>query len=159
MSIGEVIRKIDRYLKKEAVGSLVVDVQNKTDLEAIVTWYQLPHNTFIFASDVDICNPDEFPTVDRLLDRLSKENKNFFVREISSFYMLKGERELLQELKELLSMSIAGHVIILTYRCEDYLRTLIKNDRRLENRIYILSGEQTPRPSLIFTIKGFKHIE
>ncbi len=157
MSIGEVIRKIDRYLKKEAVGSLVVDVQNKTDLEAIVTWYQLPHNTFIFASDADICNPDEFPTVDRLLDRLSKENKNFFVREISSFYMLKGERELLQELKELLSMSIAGHVIILTYRCEDYLRTLIKNDRRLENRIYILSGEQTPRPSLIFTIKGFKH--
>ena len=29
MTISEVIKKIDRYLKKDNVGSLVVDVQNK----------------------------------------------------------------------------------------------------------------------------------
>lgn len=152
MSIDEVIKKIDRYLKKDSIGPLIVDVQNKADLEAIIVQYQLPQNTFISASDADICNPDEFPEIDSLLERLSDENKNFFVREISTFYMLKGEKELLQELKELLYISVTGHVVILTYACEAYLRMLIKNDKRLENKICILGGEQVPRPNIIFII-------
>ena len=156
MTISEVIKKIDRYLKKDNVGSLVVDVQNKTDMEAIVTQYQLPQNIFICASDPEICNSDEFPAIDKLLAKLATGNDNFFVREVSTFFMLKGEKELSQELKELLSMSIAGHVVILTYQCKDYLQALIKNDKRLEGRICILDGDQGLRPKLVFTISGVK---
>lgn len=156
MTISEVIKKIDRYLKKDNVGSLMVDVQNKADMEAIVTQYQLPKNTFICASDPEICNPDEFPAIDRLLTKLATGEDNFFVREISTFYMLKGEKELSQELKELLSMSIAGHVVILTYQCKGYLHTLVKNDKRLEGRICILDGDQGLRPKLILTMSGIK---
>ena len=156
MTISEVIKKIDRYLKKDNVGSLVVDVQNKADMEAIVTQYQLPQNTFICVSDPEICNSDEFPAIDKLLEKLATGDDNFFVREVSTFYMLKGEKELSQELKELLSMSIAGHVVILTYQCKDYLQTLIKNDKRLDGRICILDGEQSLRPKLVFTISGVK---
>lgn len=156
MTISEVIKKIDRYLKKDNVGSLMVDVQNKADMEAIVTQYQLPKNTFICASDPEICNPDEFPAIDRLLTKLATGKDNFFVREISTFYMLKGEKELSQELKELLSMSIVGHVVILTYQCKDYLHTLVKNDKRLEGRICILDGDQGLRPKLILTMSGIK---
>lgn len=156
MTISEVIKKIERYLKKDNVGSLVVDVQNKADMEAIVTQYQLPQNTFICASDPEICNSDEFPATDRLLAILATGDDNFFVREISTFYMLKGEKELSQALKELLSMSIAGHVVILTYQCKDYLQTLIKNDKRLEGRICFLDGEQGLRPKLVFTMSGIK---
>lgn len=155
MTISEVIKKIDRYLTKDNVGSLVVDVQNKVDMGAIVTHYQLPQNTFLFASDPEICNFDEFPSIDRLLERLTTGTDNFFVREISSFYMLKGEKELSQELKELLSMNIAGHVVILTFQCKDYLQTLIRSDKRLEGRICILDGQQGLRPKLVFTISGF----
>ena len=36
MTIQEVIKKIDRYLKKDNVEPLIVDVQNKADLEAII---------------------------------------------------------------------------------------------------------------------------
>ena len=152
MTINEVIRKIDRYLQKDSVGPLLVDAQSKADIEAIVTHYQLPGNTFISASDSGLCNPDEFPLIDRLLERLASENKAFFVREISSFYMLKGEKELSQELKELLSMNILGHAVIITFQCEPYLRLLIKNDRRLEGKICILNGESCSRPKLVFTI-------
>ena len=155
MTISEVIKKIDRYLKKDNVGSLVVDVQNKADMEAIVTQYQLPQNAFISASDPEICNSDEFPAIDRLLAKLATEN-NIFVRELSTFYMLKGEKELSQVLKEILSMSIAGHAVILTYQCKDYLQALIKNDKRLEGRICILDGEKGLRPKLVFTISGVK---
>ena len=36
MTIQEVIKKIDRYLKKDNVEPLIVDVQNKVDLDAIM---------------------------------------------------------------------------------------------------------------------------
>ena len=36
MTTQEVIKKIDRYLKKDNVEPLIVDVQNKTDLNAIM---------------------------------------------------------------------------------------------------------------------------
>ena len=36
MTIQEVIKKIDRYLKKDNDEPLIVDVQNKADLDAIM---------------------------------------------------------------------------------------------------------------------------
>ena len=36
MTIQEVIKKIDRYLKKDNVEPLIVDVQNKAELDAIM---------------------------------------------------------------------------------------------------------------------------
>lgn len=156
MAIQEVIKKIDRYLKKDDVEPLIVDVQNGADLDAIMIHYKLPQNVFLCASDTEFCKTDEFPIIPNILERLSNENRNFFVSEISSFFMLKGEKALVQELKELLSMSIAGHVVILTFQCAEYLRTLIKNDRRLDSRICILDGVPSVRPRLIFTETDIK---
>lgn len=156
MAIQEVIKKIDRYLKKDDVEPLIVDVQNGADLDAIMIHYKLSQNVFLCASDTEFCKTDEFPIIPNILERLSNENRNFFVSEISSFFMLKGEKALVQELKELLSMSIAGHVVILTFQCAEYLRTLIKNDRRLDSRICILDGVPSVRPRLIFTETDIK---
>ena len=156
MAIQEVIKKIDRYLKKDDVEPLIVDVQNGADLDAIMIHYKLPQNVFLYASDEEFCKTDEFPIIPNILERLSNENRNFFVCEISSFFMLKGEKALVQELKELLSMNIAGHVVILTFQCAEYLRTLIKNDRRLDSRICILDGVPSVRPRLIFTETDIK---
>ena len=119
MTIQEVIKKIDRYLKKDNVEPLIVDVQNKTDLDAIMLHYKLPQNSFLCASDTEFCKADEFPIIPNILERLANENSNFFVGEISSFFMLKGEKALVQELKELLSMSIASHAVILTFQCAE----------------------------------------
>ena len=156
MAIQEVIKKIDRYLKKENVEPLIVDVQNKEDLDTVMLHYKLPQNVFLCASDTEFCKADEFPLIPDILERLANENRNFFVSEISSFFMLKGEKALVQELKELLSMSIAGHAVILTFQCAEYLRTLIKNDRRLDIRVCILDGVQSVRPRLVFTEAGIK---
>ncbi len=158
MTTDEVIKKIDRYLRKDDVGSIIVDVQNKTDMEIIVTHYQLPQYTFIYASDPEICNYDEFPTIDRLLERIANETDSFFIKELSTFYMLKGEKELSRELKELLSMNIAGHVVFLTYQCKNYLQALIKSDKRLQGRVCIIDGQQCLRPKLVFTIGGVRSL-
>ena len=156
MTIQEVIKKIDRYLKKDNVEPLIVDVQNGADLDAIMLHYQLPQNVFLCASDTEFCNTDELPIISNILKRLAYENTNFFVSEISSFFMLQGEKALVQELKELLFMSIVGHAVIFTFQCAEYLRTLIKNDRRLDRRVCILDGVQSVRPRLVFTEAGIK---
>lgn len=156
MTIQEVIKKIDRYLKKDNVEPLIVDVQNEADLDAIMLHYKLPQNVFLCASDTEFCKADEFPIIPNILERLANENSSFFVSEISSFFMLKGEKALVQELKELLSMSVAGHAVILTFQCAEYLLALIKNDRRLDSRICILDGVRSVRPRLVFTEEGIK---
>ena len=157
MTIQEVIKKIDRYLKKDNVEPLIVDVQNGADLDTIMLHYQLPQNVFLCASDTEFCNTDELPIIPNILKRLANENTNFFVSEISSFFMLQGEKALVQELKELLFMSIAGHAVIFTFQCAEYLRTLIKNDRRLDRRVCILDGVQSVRPRLVFIGGGISN--
>lgn len=149
-----VFKKIDRYLKKENIGTLVVDLQNKADIDLLVTYYDLPQNSIIYASDPKFCKPDEFPTIANLLDMLSKEKRNFFVREIASLYRLKGENALIQVLTELLSMNIAGHAIIITYQCGAFLEQIIKNDKRLEGRVCVVEGKKAELPQFVFTIKG-----
>lgn len=156
MTIDAVLKKIDRYLKKENMGPLVVDVQNRRDLDAIVTHYNLPQNNFVNASDPLFCKDDEFPSIASLFDLLTKDNGIYFVREVSSFFRMKGEEALTQTLVELLSMNSIGHVVILTYQCEAFLESIIKNDRRLEGRICVVDGEKTELPQFIFTMKDLK---
>ena len=143
MTIDAAFKKIDRYLKKENIGPLVVDAQNRNDLDAIVTHYDLPQNRFIYASDSKFCKTDEFPSMAALLNFLEKGTEVYFVREISSFFHMMGEKELKQALTELLSVNSSGHVVILTYQCEVFLNTIIKGDRRMGERICIVEGEKT----------------
>lgn len=153
MTIDAVFKKIDRYLKKENIGPLVVDVQNSEDLDAVVTHYNLPQNEFICASDTRFCKADEFPDMASLMNFLGNETGNYFVQEVSSFFRLKGETELKQMLMEFLSMSIAGHVVIFTYQCNSFLTSIIRNDRRLDNRICVIDGVHADIPKLVFTAK------
>ena len=76
MTIQEVIKKIDRYLKKDNVEPLIVDVQNKADLDAIMLYYKLPQNVFLRASDTEFCKADEFPIIPNILERLANENNS-----------------------------------------------------------------------------------
>ena len=153
MTIDAVFKKIDRYLKKENIGPLVVDVQNSEDLDAVVTHYNLPQNEFICASDTRFCKADEFPDMASLMNFLGNETGNYFVQEVSSFFRLKGETELKQILMEFLSMSSAGHVVIFTYQCNSFLTSIIRNDRRLDNRICVIDGVHADIPKLVFTAK------
>lgn len=153
MKYDAVFKKIDRYLKKDNMGPLLVDVQNKSDLDTIMMHYHLATNKFIALSDPEFCKEDEFPSISSLENYLVKEQQTVFVREFSSFYRLKGEKALEQALYELLSLNIIGHVIILTYQCDNYLAKLIKNDVRLEGRICLVEGEKVELPQFVFLRK------
>ena len=150
MSIDSAIKKIDRYLSKENVQPLIVDVQNVRDMQAIRMHYNVGNWTFIAANKY--CAKDEFPQIEVLFNELQGKNRTIFVTGLSIYLKLNGEQYLKDNLKNILSVGSTGHVVLLTYQCKKYLSF---SDPRLNNRIVVVDGSEDPRPSLIFTSDKF----
>ncbi len=147
MGIDTCTQRIDHYLSKENVQPMVVDVQNRKDLLELITHYKVGKNIFIAASDSDYCNYDEYPDISALLNVFSIEEGPFFVTELSSFLKLDGEVYLRRKLREILDMTIAGHVVIISYQCKKYLEF---QDSRIANRICIVDSPLDKIPTLTF---------
>lgn len=145
MKIDACIKKVSKYLTSENSQPLIVDVQNGKDLAEISTHFRVDGNTFLSASD--FCNADELPRMDTLLTKLCEKDENIFLTELSLFLKLQGEYELQQQLANILAMTIAGHVIVLTYQCNQQLQF---SDPRFNMRICIIDSDEAVKPSLIF---------
>lgn len=146
--IDTCISIIDMYQKRDNAGPLIVDVQNKDDLLLIVNHFNVIGNIFVFTSNY--AEKDEFPQLDKLLDFIQNSENNIFIRELSTFLKLKGYEVTKQELKSLLSVTIKGHVVILTYQCKNMLLELISEDHRRKESICIIEGKESLLPKLIF---------
>lgn len=145
MDIDACIKKIDRYLLKDNVQPLVVDVQNRADLSELVTHYNVSGNVFAAASQY--CNVDEYPQIDELGNDISSKTERLFVTGLSAFLKLQGEKMLRETLREILGMSSAGHVVVITYQCRQYLDC---SDPRLERRIVFVDGMADEKQRLVF---------
>lgn len=148
MNVDGCIKKIDKYLTKTDVQPCIVDVQTTADLSAVVTQYNV--GAYKFINVAEYCNNDEFPRIEALIDVLAHQESATFVTGISPFLKLKGEQYLRDTLKNILSMTVKTHVIVLTVRCGKFLNY---GDPRLANRITILDGDVTPKQNLVFTAK------
>lgn len=148
MNIDGCIKKIDKYLTKDNVQPCIVDVQTAADLSAVVTHYNV--GTYKFIDIAEYCNNDEFPHIDALIDVLTHQECATFITGISSVLKLKGDQYLRDTLKNILSMTVQTHIIVLTVRCGKYLNY---TDPRLANRITIVGGDSSIKQNLIFTAK------
>lgn len=156
MNLAECKKKIDRFLSKDNVQPLIVDVQNQKDWSDLMVHYNVGTNNVIKASDY--CKKDEFPQVDTLFHDLETKRGTTFVTGISSFLKLHGEQELRKVIKEILSMPTAGHVVVVTYQCHKYMDF---KDSRLQPRIAVLDGEEQILPEIYLVSPGlsFKGIQ
>ncbi len=146
MNIDACVKKIDKYLKKDNMQPYIIDVQTIEELSSIVTHYNVGDNCFISLNRY--CKKDELPRMDSFIDELSKKTGTIFITGLSTFLKLQGERVLKETLKNILSLSVKGHVVLITYQCEKYLHFL---DKRLENRIYIFDTTEAVKPNCVFT--------
>lgn len=146
MSLEHYITIIDRYLAKEERLPLIVDVQNREDLSELVQHYHVGETQLIDVSKY--CKADELPHFESLLNDLATIDKVCLVTGVTIYLKLKGEKELRRFLRSLLSMTIAGYVIFVTYQCKKYLNY---SDPRLSRRIVIIDNYETILPEIIFT--------
>ncbi len=143
-------KKIDRYLSKEDVQPLLVDVQNPVDWSRLMTHYIVGSNQLLRATDY--CKADELPRMDALLHDLETKAGVYFVAGIASFLKLQGDTELRRVMGEILSMTTAGHIVIVTYQCAKYMSF---RDQRLQLRIIVLDGSEQKTPEIYFSAPGF----
>lgn len=149
MNLAECKKKIDRFLSKDNVQPLIVDVQNHKDWSDLMVHYNVGTNSVIKASDY--CKIDEFPQVDRLFHDLETKGGTSFVTGLTSFLKLRGEQELRKVISEILSMTTAGHVVVVTYQCHRYMDF---KDPRLQPRIAVLDGEEQTTPVIYLSSPG-----
>ncbi len=155
MNINAVTNKIDAYFNAEDKGPIIIDVQTHADMEALTTRYFMSMNSVIKASDEAFCNADEFPKIDNIFNYLTTQTSPVFIRELSSFYFLKGESALKDLLSQFLGLNTKTQVILITWRCKKYLNSLMEADPRFKTRIFIVDSEiTTPLPKLIFISRG-----
>lgn len=144
MDIKSCINTIDKYLAKDDGQPLIIDVQNATNQSDIAMHYKVGSNNVVSASKY--CNMDELPHIDAIFNELSKEENPVFLTGLSSFLKLQGEVELQRVMKELLSMTVKGHVVIVTYQCKKYLTY---KDPRIARRVIFVDGEEQKTPKII----------
>ena len=151
MGVESYCERIERYLKRENMQPLIVDVQNPQDYHGIVTHFQVGDTRFLNASSY--CKPDELPRTESILHDLEKSPTTVFVTGISEFLKLQGDTALRDTLKSILSMNTVAHVVILTYQCR---KALSFSDPRLKDsgRIQIVDSQDAPRTELVFTTKA-----
>ncbi|MCM1225181.1 MAG: BREX-4 system phosphatase PglZ, partial [Lachnospiraceae bacterium] len=94
---------------------------------------------------------DEFPQIDTLFHDLETKQGTTFITGISSFLKLHGEQKLRKFIGEILSMTTAGHVVVITYQCHKYMDF---KDPRLQTRIVVLDGEEQTLPEIYFSSPG-----
>ena len=155
MAIDSVFSKIERFLKKDSASPLLVDVQKSSDLAAIGARFKISGNTFLNAAGY--CKNDEFPRLDKLINDLQRKDANIFLTGLTTFLKLKGDEELRAELESILYMTTAGHVVVLSFQCWNFLENLISNDRRLSLRIAKVNSDESEsphKPQLVFLDKN-----
>ena len=150
MGVESCFERIERYLSKESGQPLIVDVQNPQDLHAIITHFHVGDIQLINANQYS--RSDELPRLEALLYDLSSANHPALVTGLGTFLKLKGDAELRRGLRELLSMSVPGVVVFLTYQCG---KALSFKDPRLERRVIVVEGQEAPKTEVVLTTKAF----
>ena len=149
MTLDSCKKKIERYLKKENVQPLIVNVNNELDLENLVSYFNIDGNFIVRASD--FCKKDELPQLEMLQSEISSKVKNYFVLGVTTFLKFYGEETVKNFISEVLYMSIEGHLVLITYQCESML---FFSDKRLSKNICLVEGKNRVLPKLIFVPKS-----
>lgn len=146
MSLNQYTQKIDRYLSKNEGLPIVVDVQNEADQIELVQHYHVGKNELITASKY--CAPDEMPRYEELLNDLATLVGVLIVTGTDFIFEAGWRAGASAIYAELLSMSIKGHVIFITYQCKRYLPLY---DQRIARRIVVMENSEKKAPDIVFT--------
>ena len=147
MNLDDAKKRIQTYLNSNKTWPLLVDVQTKADRLDMIDYFKVGENAF---PDIEsLCNDDGGLKVDELYAAVATNSGNTFITNFTGFLKLEGESTTKSALKTLITTSITGHVVLVTYQCKNYLRF---SDPRISEsgRVVIVDGVPDTTPSLCF---------
>lgn len=134
MTLEKIEKRIEAFLVSDKRWPIIVDFTNKGDLKNFVDHFSVGSNAILSAGK--FCEKDGTIKFEELLNRIENNTNNSFLTHISGFLKLYGDNEIKSQLKTILSKSINGHVVIVTYQCRNYIRF---SDSRFNERGQILT--------------------
>ena len=147
MTLEKIEKRIETLMSSDKRWPVIVDFSNIKDLKTFLYHFDVPENKFIKAGQ--FCGNDETLKFDEISNEIEINNNNLFIVYITAYLKLLGEIDLKSKLKSILSKSIQGHVVIVTYQCRNYLKF---DDERFSERgqILIADGDFDESPNICF---------
>ncbi|SDJ32394.1 hypothetical protein SAMN04487760_10565 [Lachnospiraceae bacterium G41] len=138
MTLEKIEKRIENLLTSDNRWPIVVDFSNKADMKEFLYHFSVGENKILSAGD--FCGKDGTLKFEELSNRIEKNDSVMFLINLTGYLKLCGEEILKNTLKTIISKSITGHVIIITYQCRNYLKF---SDSRFAERgqILIVDGE------------------
>ncbi len=147
MTLEKIEKRIETLLASDKRWPVIVDFCNKKDLNEFLYHFQVGNNDFISAGS--FCGNDGTFKLEELSDRVEKNDKDMFIIHLSAYLKMYGEAFLKNAFKSIISKSVNGHVIIVSYQCRNYLK--FSDSRFLERgQILIAEDDFDNSPSICF---------
>jgi len=151
MTLDKIEKRIETLLSSDKRWPVIVDFSNKNDMKSFLYHFNVGNNAILSAGE--FCGKDGTMKFEELSNRIENNIGNLFLVHISAYLKIYGENVLKNTLKSMISKSIKGHVVIVTYQCRNYLKFA---DSRFTERgqIQITDGEFDSTPAICFIATG-----
>lgn len=145
MNLENIKKRIGTYLNSDKRWPIIVDFSTRKDIADFVDFFNVGENTFLSAEQ--FCGEDGTFKVEEFINTVANNEGNTFVVGATAFLKLHGEVFTKNTLKSVLSTSVGGHIVIVTYQCKNYLK--FADTRYTErNQIMITDGEPDAAPEI-----------
>lgn len=153
MTLDKIEKRIETLLASDKRWPIIVDFSNKNDMKAFLYHFNVGNNVILSAGE--FCGKDGTMKFEELSNRIENNSGNIFLVHLSAYLKIYGERVLKSTLKSMISKSIKGHVLIVTYQCRNYLKF---SDSRFSERgqILIADGEFDTIPAICLIALGLE---
>lgn len=145
MTLDKIEKRIERLLNSDKRWPVIVDFSNRKDLKDFLYHFEVGNNEILSAGK--FCGKDGTIKLEELSDCIDNNSENLFIVHLSAYLKLDGESVLKNTLRSIVSKSIGGHVVVVTYQCRNYLKF---TDSRFSERgqIIIADGDFDETPDI-----------
>lgn len=145
MTLDKIEKRIEALLASDKRWPVIVDFSNRNDMKAFLYHFEVGSNKILSAGE--LCAKDGTLKLEELSDCIDNNSDNLFIVNLSAYLKLDGESVLKNTLRSIVSKSIDGHVIVVTYQCRNYLKF---TDSRFSERgqIIIADGDFDETPDI-----------
>ena len=139
MNLDVIKKRVGGYLNSDKRWPIIVDFPSKETLSEFIDHFSVGNNEVVSAAQ--FCGTDGTFKPEEFINTISNNEGNNFIVGLTAFLKLHGELFTKKTLKSILSQSINGHIVVVTYQCRNYLRF---SDTRFSerNQIYIADGDR-----------------
>ena len=145
MTLDKIKKRIETLLNSDKRWPVIVDFSNRKDMNSFLYHFEVGNNKILSAGK--FCGKDETMKLEELSDCIDNNDSDLFIVHLSAYLKLDGESVLKNTLRSIVSKSVGGHVVVVTYQCRNYLKFA---DSRFSERgqIIIADGDFDETPNI-----------